>query len=412
MTRVALLIICIFSTVSIIHGQPEQVPYVILVSFDGFRHDYVTRFHAPNFKAFATKGTQADGLIPSFPSKTFPNHYTLVTGLYPGHHGLVDNSFYDPARQEFFGMKLHGRVTDPFYYGGIPLWQLAKQHGVKSASFFWVGSELPQPELHPDYYFPYDESVPDTARVEQVLQWLKLPEDQRPHFIALYFSSPDHESHLYGPASKETRRAVLHADALLSRLMLNLEKIKLPVNVILVSDHGMLEAKQQSETYIFLDEVMNVDDPSIKISNGGTQTHIYVADKNDCDSLYNSLKTKAINFSVFRQVDFPARWHYQTARSGDILITAHEGYYIRERNRVKFLKTLKTGSVFGVHGYDASEVRDMQGIFLAQGPNIKAGLKIPAFENIHVYPLIAKILHLAIPTTDGRIQVLERAYQK
>lgn len=412
MKKVAISIVCIFLSVSIIHGQPKGVPYVILVSFDGFRYDYATRFDAPNFNAFATKGTQAEGLIPSFPSKTFPNHYTLVTGLYPAHHGLVDNSFYDPARQEFYGMKMRDKVIDPYYYGGIPLWQLAKQHHLKSASFFWVGSELPQPELHPDYYFPYDESIPDTARVEQVLKWLRLPEDQRPHFITLYFSSPDHEGHLYGPAAGETRRAVLNADALLARLMTGLQKITLPVNVILVSDHGMLELKQQSETYIFLDEIMDLDDPTVKISNGGTQAHIYVTTENHRDALYRSLKAKAINFSVYKQEEFPAHWHYRTPRSGDILITAHAGYYIRERNRLKYLETVKAERVFGAHGYDAHEVKDMRGIFLAQGPNIRPGLKIPAFENIHIYPFIAKILHLPIPAIDGRIQVLESAYQK
>lgn len=369
MKNVALLLFCIFSSVSTIHGQPEKVPYVILVSFDGFRHDYATRFDARHFKAFAANGTQAEGLIPSFPSKTFPSHYTLVTGLYPGHHGLVDNSFYDPLRHEFFGMKMRDKVTDPYYYGGIPLWQLAKRHNVKSASFFWVGSELPSAELYPDYYFRYDESVPDTTRVRLVLQWLSLQPDQRPHFITLYFSSPDHESHVLvqrnrnAPGCAECRYPIIKTHD-------GVAEIKLPVNVILVSDHGMRELTQRSETYIFLDEIMTMDDPAIKISNGGTLTHIYVSNENDRDSLYESLKTKATNFSVYKQDEFPAHWHYKAARSGDLLITAHEGYYIRERNRTKYLKTIKDGSVFGVHGYDPYEVEDMHGIFFPRKARI------------------------------------------
>ena len=282
----------------------------------------------------------------------------------------------------------------------------------KSASFFWIGSELPQTELHPDYYFSYDESVSDTARVEQVLKWLRLPAAQRPHFISLYFSSPDHEAHHYGPASKETRRAVQHADTLLSNLMAGIQKTNLPVNVILVSDHGMIAHKHQSETYIFLDEIIDMDDTSIKTSNGGTQAHIYVPDVGKRDSIYTSLKSKAVNFSVYKQEEFPPHWHYNNTRSGDLLITAHKGYYIRERNRAKFLGTLKAGSTIGVHGYDAKEVIEMRGIFLAQGPNIKSGIKIPPFENVHVYPLVAKILGLPVVNIDGRAQVLEKVYQE
>src|SRR5687768_6178919 len=129
-------------------GYCQHTPYVILISFDGFRHDYLKQVDAPNFKSIIKNGSHADGLIPSFPSKTFPNHYSIVTGLYPGHHGLVDNQFYDPLQQKPYSMRNRGAVTDPVFYGGTPLWQLAKQHGIKSASYFWVGSELKAEKLH------------------------------------------------------------------------------------------------------------------------------------------------------------------------------------------------------------------------------------------------------------------------
>lgn len=412
MSRVAWLFGCFFVCSSIAQGQ---TPYVVLVSFDGFRYDYISRFDAPAFKAFAAKGIQAEGLIPSFPSKTFPNHYTLVTGLYPGHHGLVDNSFYDTTRHQFYGMSNSDRVRDPYFYSGISLWQLAKQHHVRSASFFWVGSELTDPGLQPDYYLTYNKKVPDSTRVEQVLTWLQLPEDQRPHLITVYFSSPDDEGHLYGPSGDETRAAVANADGLLDMLVKGLQKIDLPVNVVLVSDHGMRELKHLPETDIFLDEIMPAKPGSIKISNGGTQAHIYTRNAHTRDSLYAVLKTKAKahHFQVFKQKDFPKAWHYQNARSGDLLLTADDGYYIRDVSRKEFFEKVKEGSTFGVHGYDPATVKDMRGIFLAQGPNVRSGMSIPAFQNIHVYPFIATLLKLPIPEgIDGKISVLEKIYKK
>jgi predicted AlkP superfamily pyrophosphatase or phosphodiesterase len=169
-------------------AQKKSTPYVILISFDGFRHDYVQKFDPPHFKEFIRKGAAADGLIPSFPSKTFPNHYTLVTGLYPGHHGLVDNQFYDPVQLKRYGMGDRKAVLDTTFYGGMPLWQLAHKHGLKSASYFWVGSEVPLRGNYPDYYFPYNQSVPNKDRVDQTIAWLKLPEKDRPHYFTVFLS--------------------------------------------------------------------------------------------------------------------------------------------------------------------------------------------------------------------------------
>lgn len=406
MIRPLLIFGCIALLWSSAYSQKKNTPYVILISFDGFRYDYVEKYNAPNFNALIKKGTSAEGLIPTFPSKTFPNHYSIVTGLYPGHHGLVDNNFYDPERNEFYEMKNRARTTDPYYYGGIPLWTLAQQHGLKSASFFWVGSEQPRPGSHPDYYFAYNESVSDSVRIQQVIAWLKLPESERPHFITLYFSSPDHEGHSYGPSSDETRKAVHNSDQIIGTLMKEIHAIDLPINVIVVSDHGMEDLKKEPKTYIFLDEILNRSDTTIKISNGGTQAHIYVQNKARLDSLYTVLKRHANNYSVYRQDQFLEHWHYNTPRAGDLLITAHPGFYIIDQKREKFLTTLQRGSSFGVHGYDPRVVKNMRGIFYASGPNIKSGRRIPAFENIHVYPFIAMILGLTTPRIDGNSDVL------
>lgn len=392
-------------------AQQDNVPYVILVSFDGFRNDYSKLYSLPNFQSFANEGAEAEGLIPSFPSKTFPNHYTLVTGLYPGHHGLVDNSFYDPDRNEYYAMKMKDRVQDPYYYSGTPLWKLAKDNNIRSASFFWVGSELPKEELRPDYFYPYDESVADTLRVDQVIKWLGLPVNERPHFITLYFSSPDHEGHLFGPESPEAKKAAVNADRLLSRLRNGVKETGLPVNLIVVSDHGMFELKNEAANYIFLDEIIDTKKHQIKYSVSGSQAHLYVSTDKQRDSLYNKLKIKSKKFSVRPQEEFPPHWHYNAVRSGDLLMTANPGYYIVE-NRSKFEALRKRGPTIGVHGYDPVLVPQMRGIFIAHGPNIKAGLKLPAFENIHVYPLIAKILDLPVPEIDGKFEVLEKIYME
>ena len=411
MKKVAALLFYVIFLPALVCAQQDDVPYVILVSFDGFRYDYPKLFNPPNFQSFASEGAESEGLIPSFPSKTFPNHYTLVTGLYPGHHGLVDNSFYDPDRNEYYAMKAKERVRDPYYYSGTPLWKLAKDNNIRSASFFWVGSELPKDDLRPDYSYPYDESIADTLRVDQVIKWLNLSTGERPHFITLYFSSPDHEAHLFGPESTQARNAVMNADRLLSRLTAGVKQTGLAVNMIVVSDHGMLAMKNEPATYIFLDEIMDIKKQQVKYSVGGTQVHLYVNTDAQRDSLYNVLKNKAKKYSIRTQEEFPLNWHYNAVRSGDLLITANPGYYIVE-NRSKFKELSKRGSTFGAHGYDPLLVPQMRGIFMAQGPNIKAGVKIPAFENVHVYPLIARILNLSLPEIDGRFEVLEKIYMK
>jgi predicted AlkP superfamily pyrophosphatase or phosphodiesterase len=196
-------------------AKAQDKTQVLLISFDGFRHDYVERFEAPNFKAFIAQGTAAKSLVPSFPSKTFPNHYSIITGLYPGHHGLISNSFYDSKRNEKYSIRNRKVVEDPYYYGGTPLWQLTQENGHKAASFFWVGSEAPIKGSFPDFYKIYDGSVSNYARVDSVISWMGLPALERPLFTSLYFDLVDTQCHRFGPNSQELREAVLEADTIL-----------------------------------------------------------------------------------------------------------------------------------------------------------------------------------------------------
>ena len=205
---------------------------------------------------------------------------------------------------------------------------------------------------------------------------------------------------------------MLRSDYLIGTFMEELKKINLPINVIIVSDHGMEELIKRPETYIFLNEVMNRKDSATTVVNAGTHAHIYLNRKSQVDSLYDHLKSKARHYSVYKREEFPSRWHYDTPRAGDLLMTAQPGFFLVDQERQKYLSNLQIGTTFGTHGYDPVATKNMRGIFYAVGPNIKSGKQIPAFENIHVYPFIAKILGLTTPKIDGSIKVLEEVLAK
>src|SRR5580692_6014690 len=223
-------------------NTPEQQakPYVILVSLDGFRYDYPRIYHSPNLDALGAGGASAPaGMIPAYPSITFPNHYTIVTGLYPEHHGIVANVFYDPARKQVYSYKDEQTVTDGTWYGGTPLWVLAEQQGMRSACFFWPASEAEIQGKRPSYYLAYNDAFPDDKRVDQVLAWLQLPPEKRPHFITLYMSDTDHAGHAYGPDAPETAAAVHLVDDMIGKLSAGITTTGLPVDLIVLADHGM-----------------------------------------------------------------------------------------------------------------------------------------------------------------------------
>ncbi|HET9053541.1 MAG TPA: ectonucleotide pyrophosphatase/phosphodiesterase [Cyclobacteriaceae bacterium] len=384
-----------------------ETPYVVLVSFDGFRHDYVERYNLPNFTKLISRGAAAEALIPSFPSKTFPNHYTLITGLHPGHHGLVDNEFYDPQQKKMYSTRNRKMVEDTSFYGGVPLWQLVQQHGMKSASFYWVGSEAKVLGSFPDYYRLYDATVKNEERVEQTINWLRLPEGERPHFISLYFSLVDHEAHTSGPTSAATQKAVHTADSLLGMLMTKIETINLPVNLVVVSDHGLYEMKREEKVFRYVNKLININDTAVVFANAGSQVHFYTK---RVDSLYRILKTQESGFKIYKQDEFPKHWHYGHVRSGDVLMVAEPGTYFLTAPR-DLSKWEGTGN-FGEHGYDPTLTKDVYGIFYAMGPNVKKGVRLKPFENIHVYPFIAKMLGLKTPRIDGDVKVLEGIYKK
>lgn len=392
--------------------QQNETPYVILISFDGFRHDYVEKFDAQNFKEFIKDGAAAKHMYPSFPSKTFPNHYSLVTGLYPGNHGLVDNSFYDREMDLEYRISNREMVENPDFYGGLPLWQLAQQNGMKSASYFWVGSEAPVAGSFPDYYHIYDGKISNETRIEGVIDWLELPEAERPHFISLYFSLVDSQGHATGPDAKETGESVQETDRLLGLLMKQLETVDLPVNVIVTSDHGMNAVPETDETLLTVEGLlMNTDKKKFKFVNNGAHAHLYVHESEDIQQIYETLNRKDDRYSVYKKEDLPAKWHFNNDRVGDILITVKSGHYLTNAFRKR--QMIQRGATQGQHGFDPYTTPDMGAIFYAKGPNIKPGSRIDSLENVDVYPFVAHILGITkLPPIDGNVSGLMSLYQQ
>jgi len=396
-----------------VFSQSKDVPYVVMISFDGFRYDYVQKYAPKHIKKFIKKGTAATSMLPSYPSKTFPNHYTLVTGLYPAHHGLVDNSFYDAGRDAFYTMRQKDKVEDPYYYGGLPLWQLVQQNGMKAASFFWVGSEAPIQGVYPTYYHNFNNSIPNKNRIQAVFDWLNLPEAERPHLITVYFSQVDSIGHKFGPNAPETQAAVKEADNLVGMLMAGLKKIDLPVNVILTSDHGMYEMKNEADKFLYTEDVLaGLDNKDFVFVNSGTHANVFLKDKSKEEEFFKRIAAKENHFKVYKRADIPKNLHYNDhPRIGDLTLMAETGYSFYSRESLT--KKPETRKVWGVHGFDPYTTPEMGAIFYANGPNIKKGKTIPEFQNIHVYPFIATLLGIPVPQNiDGDAKVLEGIIRK
>ena len=380
----------------------QHAHYVVLVSLDGFRWDYAKRDGATHLLALGQHGVWApEGMLPSFPSLTFPNHYTIVTGLYPEHHGLVANNFYDETKQARYGIGDAKAVTDGSWYSGTPLWSLAESQGMRTACFFWPGSEAKIAGFQPTYYLKFDDKIDDTARIEQVLAWLRLPDADRPHFITLYYAEPDNEGHEFGPDAPETRAAVRKVDALVAQLKAGLDATGLPIDLVVVSDHGM--AKVQGG-WITLDQFADLTGFD---TAGGL---LYGKTEDDRARVYNQLKKASSQFVVYRRKDVPADLNYsQNPREGDPVVIATGPYAIRVHAPVPKPGEPATPDkppVAGNHGYDPHKMPEMKASFFAAGPDIVAGKTVAPFENVNLYPWLAHMLGLAPPKTDGSLDVL------
>ncbi|AMR33777.1 phosphodiesterase [Mucilaginibacter sp. PAMC 26640] len=382
------------TTQKIIAGRknslPQQnKPYVILISADGFRWDYTDKYNAANLKRLRADGVQASSMVPSYPSVTFPNHYAMVSGLYPSHSGLVNNTFYDRGRNDSYTMGNKTKVADGSWYGGTPLWVLAEQQHMLAASFYWVASEAAIKNVRPSYYYVYNEKIAMSNRISAVVNWLKLPADERPHFITFYLPQVDHAGHLYSPEAPETAHEVHFVDSAVNELNKAVKTTGLDVNFVFVSDHGMTQVDTKDPIKI----PAAIDTTKFKVSGDGVLVELYAKDKAAIQSTYEELSKEAKDYKVYLKTNIPARFHYSASddwhnRIGDIVLIPNWPKVFNLYNR----KTISPGW----HGYDPTVVKDMHATFYAWGPAFKKHLNINSFPNVNVYNLISAILGLKI----------------
>jgi predicted AlkP superfamily pyrophosphatase or phosphodiesterase len=394
--KILLLIVVLF-----LESFPQTQPYLILVSFDGFRWDYPSEELTPNLNMIESDGVKALSLKPSFPSNTFPNHITIATGLYPQNHFIISNNIYDKFRNEYYSIGDTQAVRNPKWYKGEMIWETARRQGVITASYFWPGSEMNLEYRRPNYFEYYEHNRDYFTRVDGVLNWLKLPYGNRPRFITLYFDLVDTYGHRYGPKTIETNNAVGFVDSVLGYLMSGLKNIGLKdsVNLIVLSDHGMTQTP--STKTINIERI--ISNSNIKIFGKGPFVHLY-GERKDLEEVYSKLISNQKNFQTYWRENIPEYFNFKNnPLIGDIFILADVGWSLLLDKDIKKESEYSKGN----HGYDNNHI-DMHGIFYATGPSFKKGFKFGTIENIHIYPLMCKLLDI-IPNQkiDGEIKAIE-----
>ena len=380
-------------------------PTIILISLDGFRYDYLTKYQPENLNYLARKGVRAKWLIPSFPTKTYPNHYTIATGLYPQNHGIVENNIYDGEFEAVFTLSKREEVENGRWWLGEPIWVTAEKQGQKAGSIFFPGTEAEIAGKRPSYWKRYDDKIQNAARVDIILSWLDLPPAERPTCLSLYFSDVDDAGHEFGPDAVETKAAVAKVDGEIRRLIEGLEarKIFRRVNLIIVSDHGM--ATVNLNNAILLDEMF---DTNLAERIFWTQELVSIFPLEGKEGeIYSALKLKLPpQARVYRRSEIPERFHYRhSPRIAPLIVVPDEGWSLTNRQRFAALKERgDLQKLKGAHGYD-NQLESMRAIFIAHGKAFRRGKVIEPFENIHIYNLMAQILGLTSAKNDGSFAV-------
>lgn len=355
---------------------------VILISLDGFRWDYIEKHNAKNIKRIAEQGVRAKKMWPVYPSKTFPNHISIITGLLPVHHGIIDNKFCDKQRGDCY--KMGKGLKDSTWLNGIPLWNLAKMQGLKSAAYFWPESDARFNGMTPDYYYHYSKHSDYQTRIDQMIEWLSLPEAQRPRFVAGYFSLVDSMGHDFGPDSQEVYNAVQKMDNLIGQLHKRITQLPQDINLVLVADHGMSAISKDS--VISIDALNLPNDWTVK--NTGPRVLIYTnnADIETINTAKQQLRLKANKrYLVLDESILKKRHYVGGSRIPDIILETKAPSVFSFDGKIDYQ---------GTHGYANTD--DMAAMFVAQGPAFKSGFAIDELSNLEIYPVIAKILGLKL----------------
>ena len=369
-------------------------PYLILISADGFRWDYQSDNDTPALDRIAAAGVCAESLEPVYPALTFPNHYSIATGLYPAEHGIVANEFFNEARDRKYVYKERASAQDGSWYAGEPIWTLAEKNGLVSAAFFFVGTEATIGGIAPTYWNPFDESIPGERRIRQALEWLAMPEEKRPHLITLYFEDVDRASHDFGPGSAESRAAIRRVDGYIGQLLDGIDTLDIrdEIYLIVLSDHGQLTHDEDSDVFI-LDEVIDLD--GLSIIDGVSFLYVYLdqPDKKREKDIRDAINERWQHGRAYLRDETPKHWRVQgDKRFADITLQADPNHMVLSRRDMHY--KIKPGD----HGSDP-RVKDMHGFFLAAGPRLPKGRTIESIRAVDIYPLMLEILGLPAPET-------------
>ena len=366
-------------------------PYLVLISIDGFRWDYQDLADTPALDRIAENGVRADALVPVFPSLTFPNHYSIATGLYPANHGLVGNRFPSKDRRSFYSLRDRETVQDGSWYSGEPVWVAAEKNGLVTAAFFFVGTEADVAGVRMSYWNAFDASISGKRRINQALDWLAMPDEQRPHLITLYFEHVDTATHRFGPGSKGSLSSIERVDAYIGSLLDGIDRLSIAndVYVVVVSDHGQADVVRDAKPF-FIDTVADMDD--ITIVNHGSAAFLYLPEPDHAraEAICSAINESWTHGKAMLRDETPDSWHISSDSGfADIIVQADSGYSVySSRDDLSH-----SGASLGDHGW-APEHKDMHGMFLASGPRLPEGKRIPAINAVDVYPLLMEILEI------------------
>ena len=378
-------------------SPPRAYSPLILISIDGYRADYINRGLSPNLSALAADGVHAKAMKPAFPTLTFPNHYSIVTGLYPDHHGIVNNRFLDPKTGAKFVYNDRATTDAPHWWGGEPLWVNVERQGKHAATMFWPGSDVDIDGVRPEHWLPFDGKMTPDARVDQALRWLDLPAGQRPDFLTLYFEQVDHAGHGHGPDSPQVNAALREIDAALGRLLDGLKQrgTFASANIVIVSDHGMTATSE--DRLVVLDKLVDMRDVSVVTAGVVAGLAPKPGHEREVD---RALLAPHEHMRCWNKSRMPARLHYgSNARIPPIVCVADDGWLIETQS---YLDRPNHHISKGEHGYDNDDPA-MRALFVAEGPAFERGDVAPEFDNVDVYPLLAKILHIRPAPNDGNL---------
>jgi predicted AlkP superfamily pyrophosphatase or phosphodiesterase len=388
------------------HGRnssdAQSKHYVVVVSLNGFRWDFVKRDNDAHLLSLAKEGAWApEGMLPGYPAFGFSNGYSIATGLYPGQHGIVAEEFEDPVKQAHFSVADRAAVADGAWYGGTPLWSRAEKVGMRTACIFWPGSEAEIAGFRPTWYAEISHraissQATEQAQIDNAVALLRLPAEERPHLIFMSFLEADAQARQFGLDSAQARVAIRRMDTLIGKLKAGFDATKLPINLVVVSDRGTVAAQGG---WITLDQLAD-------LKGFDTQGNLlYAQDEADRVRVYNQLKKASSQFMVYRLKNAPAELNLgQNARAGDPAIIATGPFAIRAHGPASGKPDQPPSA--GIDGLDARKVPEMKAIFIAAGPDIVSGKTVAPFENVNLYPWLAHMLGLAPAKNDGSLNIL------